>query len=360
MRVVLVCPYSLSTPGGVQGQVLGLAHSLRRRGVDARVLGPCDGPPPEPGIVGVGRSKEVESNGSMAAIAPGPMVARRTRDALSDLDPDVVHLHEPFVPGPTLSTMLESRVPMVGTFHASGDTSRAYELFEPMIRKAGRRLAARTAVSEPARRTAELHVGGSFLVLPNGVELGPFEEATPWPAERPAVCFVGRHEPRKGLGVLLAAYDGLQDVADLWVMGEGPETAALVAGAPPGVQWLGRVSDGDRARRLRGASVFCAPSVSGESFGIVLVEAMAAAVPVIASDIDGYRNVARADVEALLVPPYDPAALRGAIRSVLGDPALAARLVTAGARRAAEFSMDRLAGRFLEIYESVRAPARAR
>jgi len=356
----VVCPYSLSTPGGVQGQVLGLARSLRARGVDARVVGPCDGPPPEPGVVTVGRTKEVESNGSIAAIAPGPAVARRTRDALAHLDPDVVHLHEPFVPGPTLSTLLESRKPMVGTFHASGDLSRAYSLFEPMARKAGRRLAARTAVSDAAATAAGRHLGGEYVVLPNGVEVERFATADPWPAERPALCFVGRHEPRKGLAVLLRAHEGLHDVADLWVAGDGPETGVLRARSGPGVEWLGRIPDAERSRRLRGASVFCAPSVSGESFGIVLVEAMAAGTPVVASDIQGYRNVARAGREAVLVPPNDAAALRDAIDALLRDPGLAARLVAAGYRRADEFAMDRLAGRFLELYRSVSVPAAAR
>ncbi|MCZ7530893.1 MAG: glycosyltransferase family 4 protein [Acidimicrobiia bacterium] len=359
MRVAIICPYSLSIPGGVQGQVLGLARALRARGVDARVVGPCDGPPPEPGVVTVGATTGLPTNGSIAPIAPGPAVARRTRDALRDIDPDVVHLHEPFVPGPTISTLIDGAWPIVGTFHVSGDPSRAYLIGRPLTRRYRRRLSAAVAVSEEARETALAQISGECLLLPNGVEVGRFASASPWPAERPSIMFVGRHEPRKGLGVLLDAYRSLGDLADLWVAGEGPDTQHLRASAPDGVSWLGLIDDRELARRLRGASVFCAPSVSGESFGIVLVEAMAARTPVVASDIDGYRRVARDGREAVLVEPRAPEALADGLRRALTDSDLAERLRVAGAARAEEFSMDNLAERYLEIYESVLVPVSA-
>ena len=310
MKVALVCPYSLSAPGGVQGQVLGLARAMRAQGVDARVIGPCDGPPPAPGVITVGRTQEVSTNGSVAPIAPGPGVARRTRDALADLDPDVVHLHEPFVPGPTVSTLLQCTRPMVGTFHVSGDPS-IYSWVKPVVRNLSRRLAVRTAVSEEARRTAEHFMRGTYIVMPNGVEVARFSRAEPWPAERASILFVGRHEPRKGLDVLIEAFRGFGDDVELWVAGEGPETERLRRCAGEGVTWLGRISDVELARRLRGASVFCAPARSGESFGIVLAEAMAAGTPLVTTDIDGCRNVARPDQEAVLVPPNDPEAQIG-------------------------------------------------
>jgi phosphatidylinositol alpha-mannosyltransferase len=360
MRVVLICPYSLSLPGGVQGQVLGLARTLRQRGISAKVLGPCDGPPPEAGVISVGPSVSLSANGSVAPLAPDPPAIRRTLEVLAAEQPDVLHLHEPLVPGPALTALLAGNVPAVGTFHASGRVP-AYVWLRPAVRAVARCLGLRTAVSPEARALAERWLGGACHVLPNGVEVERFAKADPWPIpETPggsgrAILFVGRHEPRKGLDVLLKAFGNLDTDAVLWVAGEGPQTAALAASAPSGVEWLGRISDEELARRLRTAAVFCAPSLHGESFGVVLLEAMAAGTPVVASDIAGYRDVARDGREAVLVPPGDVAALTGALGRVLDDPTLAARLVDAGAARAAGFSMDRLAARYADLYESLLA-----
>ena len=355
MRVLLVCPYSLARPGGVQGQALGLGRALRARGVAASVVGPCDGAPPEPGVVDVGRCIPFAANGSVAPIAPDPAALRRTVEVLRAEAPDVVHLHEPLVPGPTQAALLWGVAPSVGTFHASGRVP-AYVWMRPIMRAFASRLALRTAVSPEARDLAERWLGGACRVLPNGVEVDRFAKADPWPAERPAVLFVGRHEPRKGLEVLLEAFARLPGDAVLWVAGEGPETERLLREAPSGpgrVEWLGRLTDEEMARRLRAAAVLCAPSLHGESFGVVLLEAMAAGTPVVASDIAGYADVARAGREALLVPPGDAVALSGALGRVLTDGALAGELVEAGTARAAAFSMDRLAERFTALYTSV-------
>jgi phosphatidylinositol alpha-mannosyltransferase len=366
MRVVLICPYSLSLPGGVQGQVLGLARTLREQGISAKVLGPCDGPPPEPGVISVGSSVSLAANGSVAPLAADPKAIRRTLEVLAAEQPDVLHLHEPLVPGPALTALLAGKVPAVGTFHASGRVP-AYVWLRPAVRAVARRIGLRTAVSPEARSLAERWLGGACHVLPNGVEVERFAKADPWPApETPggsgrAILFVGRHEPRKGLEVLLKAFAGLDTDAHrpggntLWVAGEGPETAALAASAPPNVEWLGRISDQELAERLRTAAVFCAPSLHGESFGVVLLEAMAAGTPVVASDIAGYRDVARHDREAVLVPAGDPVALADGLRRVLDDPCLAGRLVEAGAARAASFSMERLAARYVDLYEALLA-----
>jgi phosphatidylinositol alpha-mannosyltransferase len=360
MRVVLICPYSLTLPGGVQGQVLGLARTLRHRGISASVLGPCDGPPPEPGVISVGSSVSLAANGSVAPLAPDPPAIRRTLEVLAAEEPDVLHLHEPLVPGPALTALLAGNVPTVGTFHASGRVP-AYVWLRPAVRAVARRIGIRTAVSPEARALAERWLGGACHVLPNGVEVERFAKADPWPApETPggsgrAILFVGRHEPRKGLEVLLKAFSALDTDAVLWVAGEGPETAALAASAPANVHWLGRISDQELAERLRAAAVFCAPSLHGESFGVVLLEAMAAGTPVVASDISGYRDVARQGKEAVLVPGGDPAALAEGLRQVLDDPILAGRLVEAGTARAASFSMERLAARYVDLYEALLA-----
>jgi phosphatidyl-myo-inositol alpha-mannosyltransferase len=360
VRVVLICPYSLTLPGGVQGQVLGLARTLRERGISATVLGPCDGPPPEAGVISVGSSVSLAANGSVAPLALDPPAIRRTLEVLAAEQPDVLHLHEPLVPGPALTALLAGNVPTVGTFHASGRVP-AYVWLRPAVRAVARRIGLRTAVSPEARALAERWLGGACHVLPNGVEVERFAKADPWPApvtpggSGRAILFVGRHEPRKGLEVLLKAFSALDSDAVLWVAGEGPETAALAASAPANVEWLGRISDRELAERLRAAAVFCAPSLHGESFGVVLLEAMAAGTPVVASDIAGYRDVARQGKEAVLVPGGDPAALADGLRRVLDDPILAARLVDAGTARAATFSMERLAARYVDLYQSLLA-----
>ena len=352
LRVALVCPYSLSVYGGVQMQVLGLARALRAQGLDARVLAPTDGPPPMPGVTSLGPTVRFPSNGSISPINSTKAVASRTREAIRVFEPDVLHLHEPLSPGANTAALVATDVPAVGTFHASvAGRNGWYEAFRLPLRKMVDRLAVRTAVSEEAQRNVEATFGGACEILPNGVDVPAFDAASPWPSDVPAICFVGRHERRKGLGVLLDAFAGLDRDAELWVAGEGPETDALRARGIERVVWLGAISERDKARRLRGATVACFPSTEGESFGVVLLEAMAAGTAVVASDLTGYRNVARDGREAVLVDPDDPDALRAALRRVLDDAALRSRLVEAGSIRAEEHSMTHLAERALACYE---------
>lgn len=351
MRIGLICPYSLTLPGGVQGQVLGLARVMRGFGHEVRVLGPCDGPPPDAGVTPLGVSLPTASNGSIAPIAPDISAQLRTIRALRDEEFEVLHLHEPFCPGPTQTAVLFKTAPIVATYHAAGQV--AYKWFRPLVARAARRIDISCAVSQDARRTAEAGIGGEYIVLFNGVEIDQFAKATPWPTEGPTIFFIGRHEPRKGLDVLIDAMAHLPATTRLWVAGDGPETEALRArcSGDPRIEWLGRISDAEKASRLRGADVFCAPSLGGESFGIVLLEAMAAETPVVASELPGYSNVARAGRDALLVPPGDSRALASALQRVLADAELAAGLIASGELRAAEFSMERLAERYLELYE---------
>lgn len=361
MRVAILCPYSLSVFGGVQLQVLSLARALRDLGVDARVLGPTDGPPPEPSITSLGPTLGYPTNGSIAPIASSKAVAARTLEALRAFGPDVLHLHEPFMPGGNHAALFGTDIPSVGTFHAAHPGRNGwYEAFRLPLRKMVDRLAVRTAVSEEAQRVVERMLGGSCEILPNGVEVATFAGAVPWPAPRPAVFFVGRHEPRKGLGVLLDAWAGLERDAVLWIAGDGPQTDALRAQAldlgVAGVEWLGRISDVEKAQRLRGATLACFPSIESESFGIVLLEAMAAGTAVVASDLAGYRNVARAGQEATLVAPGDPDALRNALRAMLDDAGRRADQAAAGEVRAAEFTMTGLATSFLDRYVRARKP----
>ena len=350
---MLSCPYSLSLLGGVQGQVLALGHALQELGVDARIVAPCDGPPPAPGIISVGPSTRVPSNGSVAPIATGRAVARRTLEAIRSFGPDVLHLHEPLAPGANHAALVGTSVPAVGTFHSARSGRNGwYDTFRTGLRPMLRRLAVATAVSDDAARQVELTFHTDCEIVPNGVDVGRYEHAEPWPRPaRPVLVFVGRHEPRKGLAVLLDAFARLDRDAVLWVVGDGPQTAQLRDRKLANVEWVGRVGDDEKARRLRSATVACFPAVEGESFGVVLLEAMASGAPVVASDIDGYRTVARDDVEAVLVPPGDADALAGALRGLLDDAARREILSGAGFARANEFSMTHLAEQFVKVYE---------
>ncbi|MBM3659097.1 MAG: glycosyltransferase family 4 protein, partial [Actinobacteria bacterium] len=310
-RVAIVCPYSLSVFGGVQGQVLGLAHALRQRGFETRVIAPCDGPPPEPGITTVGPTRRFPSNGSIAPITSNHLAAARTLEALRNFAPDVVHLHEPLTPGPTHAALVGTDLPVVGTFHAcySSGYNKWYAALRRPLQRMIDRLTVCTAVSPEASRDVQTAFGVDCRILFNGVEVEHYARAEPWPSEEPTIMFVGRHESRKGLDLLLDAFAALDRPARLWVASAGPQTEALRARGVPGVEWLGRITEAEKARRLRGAAIACFPSIEGESFGVVLLEAMAAGTAVVASDLTGYRAVARTGDEARLVPVGDVAAL---------------------------------------------------
>ena len=351
MRIGIISPYSLSFPGGVQGQILGLARVLRSKGHEARVLGPCDGPPPDAGVTPLGNSLPTLANGSMAPIAPDPSAQLRTIRALRDEEFDVVHLHEPMAPGPTMTAMLFKTAPLIGTFNAAGG-SLAYEWLRPGVRWLVRRLEVRCAVSADARSMAADALGGEYRVVFNGIEVERVASTPPALKDAPTIFFIGRHEPRKGLAVLLEALNDLPREVRLWIGGEGPDTRALQArlAGDPRVEWLGRISEEEKLARMRAADVFCAPSLRGESFGIVLLEAMAAGTPIVASDLPGYANVARGGHDALLVPPGDARSLAAAIGRVLAEGDLRAHLVASGCERAEQFSMRRLADVYLGVY----------
>ncbi len=357
MRVGILCPYSLTVPGGVQMQVLGLARELRSRGLEARVLGPCDGPPPESFVTPLGNSLPTSANGSIAPLAPDPPAMFRTLQALAAERFDVVHLHEPLAPGPTLTAAVTHRYPTVGTFHAAG-TSASYKLIKPWLLSWIKRIDHKVVVSKDALELVQSHLGGDYEVLFNGVEVEQIRRTPRYeldPGQPPAIFFCGRHEERKGLSVLVEAFGRLDIEAQLWIASTGPDTARLTAqtARDPRIRWLGRITDEEKFSRLRGADVFCAPSLGGESFGVVLVEAMAAGTTVVASGLDGYRNVATDERDALLSEPGDVGGLVAALRRALTDRALAERLRAAGNDRAEEFAMSTLADRYVEIYHDL-------
>lgn len=357
LRVGLISPYSLSIPGGVQAQVIGMARELRRQGHEARVLGPCDGPPPEPFVTPLGNSLPTSANGSVAPLAPDASAALRTIRALRDEQFDVIHVHEPLAPGPSLTAIVMRNAPIVGTFHAAG-VSASYRIFKPALTRLLRRVDVKVAVSKDALELVRSHFerfGSEFRMLSNGVDIATITAAPLVPASGPTVFFCGRHEQRKGLAVLLEAFTKLPRDARLWIGSDGPDSPALRAryADDDRISWLGRINDTEKFGRLRGASVFCAPSLHGESFGVVLIEAMAAGTAVVASGLDGYRNVATDGVDAVLVEPGDATALASALGRVLTDTQLAARLRAAGTARAEDFSMTKLVAAYIEIYRAL-------
>ena len=358
LRIAMVSPYSLTIPGGVQHQVLGLARELRRMGHEVRVLGPCDGPPPEPFVTPLGNSLPTAANGSSVPLAPDPSAALRTLRALNDEAFDILHLHEPMAPGPTQTALMLRLAPMVGTFHSAGDIAW-YRRVRKGVEWLGTHLDHRVAVSVAARDMAARHVGGTFELLYNGIDVQTYRRPHVTREPSPTILFCGRHEPRKGLEILLDAFLLMPNHHRLWVCSDGPQIADVrkrysrdpqVAAR---IEWLGQVSEPEKLDRLARCSVFCAPSLHGESFGLVLLEAMAAQTPVVASDIDGYRDVVTNDQDGVLVPPGDAAALAHALLAVIDDAQLGQRLVRGGDERAAQLSMHALAQRYLEIYREV-------
>ncbi|MGH2727329.1 MAG: glycosyltransferase family 4 protein, partial [Actinomycetota bacterium] len=326
MKVLAVCPYSWATPGGVGAHVANLATAMRARGHEIRIVAPDAADVPD--VISVGRSIPVPYNGSIARLAFGPRVALRVRVAIRRYRPDLIHVHEPFAPSVGLATLLATRRPVVATFHASAPRSRAYRVASPALRPLYRRLAGRIAVSEEARRTVESALGEGVRVIPNGVDCGLFA-GIPEP-DGSAVLFIGRFEPRKGARVLIDAFPALRarhPDASLIMVGEGSQRRACEAAVPDelreSVTFVGRVPPWELAQMMGQAAVVAVPSLGGESFGIVLLEGMAAGRPVVASNIPGYAAVLRDGIDGVLIPPGDAPALADALARVLDDPARA-------------------------------------
>lgn len=356
LRVALVSPYSWSRPGGVRTHVSGLAEALAAGGHEVEIIGPGAGDLPG-GVHGVGRPVPIPDNGSIAWVALGPLAARRTARLVRAGGYDLVHLHEPMVPAVCLSALLAARVPMVATFHKSAPGSRWYVPFGPLARASLERVAARIAVSRAARD----HVAGAcpaeYRIIPNGIDLAT--AAVP-PGERNGtrLLFVGRPERRKGLAVLLAALARLPPRVTLDLVGVGDGRARALCRRLPElagrVRAHGVVPEAERLRLLASADLLCAPSLQGESFGLVLVEAMAAGVPVVASDIPGYADVLRTTC-GLLVPPGDERALAAAIAALLGDEGRRRRLGSAGREMARRYDWAVIGDEVAAVYREALA-----
>jgi phosphatidylinositol alpha-mannosyltransferase len=355
--VALVSPYALSVPGGVQEQVLAMSRELSARGDEVLVLAPDHrdrGPHDTPArVLCLGPLASVPANGSRAPLTLSPGAARRARDAMADFAPSVVHLHEPFAPVLGYAVLHSRRWPSVGTFHRSGG-GPAYRFTGALLRPLGRGLDVVAAVSDSAAATVSRGAGLSAEVLYNGFELARFREFPRVVNPEPVVLFVGRLEERKGAVTLVEA--ALAQTGERpWrgvLLGDGPQRAALedAAAGSDRVAFLGAVDDATKRRWLRRADVCVAASTHGESFGLVILEAMASETPVVVSDIPGYREAAGGF--ARLFAPGDAVSLAAAIDAALG--AKDRPEIDAARAHAERWSMAGLMDRYEELYERAR------
>jgi phosphatidyl-myo-inositol alpha-mannosyltransferase len=345
VRIALACPYAWDSPGGVQVHVRQLSEHLVERGHETLILAPGRVSPEDRTVRIVSRPIRVPYQGTVAPISPSPFSLRRVGEVLRPFRPDVVHAHEPLIPSTSLFAVLGARGPVVGTFHAHAERSALLTAAAPVLRRVWRRLDVRIAVSQAAAGFVTSRFGQGVRIVPNGCDVELFEEAVPAEDLPPGrrMLWVGRLDPQKGFPVAVRAFAQLAtDLPDLVfvVAGEGRDRDAL-GGLDSAVRervvMLGTVPHDRLPRYHSAADVFVAPALGQESFGIVLVEAMAAGVPIVATDIAGYREVVHPDVEGLVVPPDDPPAVAAAVHRVLTDPSLAERLSRAGRARAQRY-----------------------
>jgi phosphatidylinositol alpha-mannosyltransferase len=358
-------------PGGVQFHVKDLAEYLIRLGHEVSVLTPADDETSVPPyVVSAGRAVPVPYNGSVARLSFGFLTAARVRRWLSDGEFDVLHVHEPSAPSLSLLAGWAATCPMVATFHTANTRSRAMAAAFPILQPALEKINARIAVSEYARRTLVEHLGGDAVVIPNGVDVQFFANAEPVPewasppgdaepdGEGGTIGFLGRfEEPRKGLQVLFDAFPAIAAAR--------PKTRLLVAGRGDAdeamrsipehlrsqVRFVGMVPDGDRARMLRSVDVYCAPNTGGESFGVILVEAMSAGAPVLASDLDAFSLVLERGEVGVMFPNGDAQALASAAVRLLGSPDERAKLRAAATSAVRRYDWPVVAAEILSIYE---------
>lgn len=377
MRVALVSPYSWTYPGGVTRHIEGLAGELLAAGHEVRVLAPFDvddrtaalrhrgaspqaRPKPE-WLTSLGGTVGWPSNGAISNLALTPTAATTLRRELAAGDFDVVHVHEPVAPVIAWDALTATRAPLVGTFHCYSEAaaSHAVAVLAGARRKLNR-LHVRIAVSEAAEWTARRFYGGHYRIVPNGVDCPP---GGPQPPHRRSsgdplrIVFVGQAVERKGLPVLLRAFEALRSEvpASLTVVGADAGELAPMLLDSRGVTALGRASEADKQRALREADVLCAPSLGGESFGIVLTESFAAGRPVIASDIAGYRDVVTHGHDGVLVPRADPTALAETLRELAWSPDENIRLARNAAASAERYAWPHIAEEVLEAYADAAA-----
>jgi phosphatidylinositol alpha-mannosyltransferase len=365
LRVGIVCPYSFDVPGGVQFHVRDLAEALIERGHSVSVLAPADEDTPVPEyMTSAGRTVAVRYNGAVARVNFGPLTAARVRRWLEAGQFDVLHLHEPVTPSLSMLALWIADGPVVATFHSSLVRSRSLQIAYPLVRQSLEKISARIAVSEDARRTLVEHLGGDAVVIPNGVYVDAFARAGTDPrwvgtSERPTVVFLGRlDESRKGLPVLLDAVPAVRRAVPgvrFLVAGRGEtgpaEVRELLGDDADAVEFLGGITDEEKARLLASADVYCAPQTGGESFGIVLVEAMSAGTAVVASDLGAFRRVLADGDAGVLFRTGDSADLSRTLVDLLADDDRRARVAAAGEAAVSRYDWSSVTHEVLTVYE---------
>ncbi|WP_131736795.1 glycosyltransferase family 4 protein [Actinomadura roseirufa] len=375
MRVGLVCPYTWNVPGGVQQHIRDLAEALGALGHHVSVITPADDDAElPPYVVSAGRAVPVPYNGSVARLAFGFLSAGRVRRWINEGAFDVLHVHEPAAPSLGLLACWAADGPIVGTFHASYERSRVVSVTAPILQSALEKITGRIAVSEAARTTLVEHLGGDAVLIPNGVATERYAMADPlpgWPgrggprggddaAPGGALGFLGRmDEPRKGLQVLLRAFEILgrrRPALRLLLAGPGDADDAVARVSPElrdRVVVLGMVSEQDKIRAYHSVDVFVAPNTGGESFGIVLAEAMSAGAPILASDIEAFDRVLLGGRAGALFPAGDHDALAAAAGELLDDPARRKQLSAEARAAVRAYDWSAVARDVLRVYETV-------
>ncbi|OBA59051.1 alpha-(1-2)-phosphatidylinositol mannosyltransferase [Mycobacterium sp. 1100029.7] len=363
MRIGMVCPYSFDVPGGVQSHVLQLAEVLRGRGHDVSVLAPASPHVSLPEyVVSAGKAIPIPYNGSVARLQFSPAVHGRVRRWLAEGDFDVLHLHEPNAPSLSMWALRIAEGPIVATFHTSTTKSLTLTVFQGVLRPWHEKIIGRIAVSDLARRWQMEALGSDAVEIPNGVDVAalagaPLLDGYPRPGK--TVLFLGRFdEPRKGMAVLLDALPRvLEHFPDLQVLvvghGDEDDLRAQAGELARHMRFLGLVDDAGKASAMRSADVYCAPNMGGESFGIVLVEALAAGTPVVASDLDAFRRVLGDGEAGRLVPVGDAAGLADGLVEMLENDALRERYVAAGSAAVARYDWSVVASQIMRVYETV-------
>ena len=367
MRVGIACPYTWDVPGGVQSHVRDLAEHLLALGHEVSVLSPVDDPDRAdlpPWVVPAGRAVPIPYNGSVARLVFGPLSLARARRWVREGEFDVLHVHEPTVPSVSMLACMAATGPMVATFHTATARSRALQVFGTALQPVLEKVSGRIAVSPAARRVVVEHLGGDAVLIPNGVDVARFDGAAPLPGRPagPTVVFLGRiDEGRKGLAVLLEALPELVHlVPDVRLLVAGPGDVDDVRAAVPRslrdrVELLGLVEPEDKPRVFASGSVYCAPNTHGESFGIVLVEAMAAGTPVVASDLEAFRRVLQGGRAGVLVPVRDPGALAGALGDLLLDEPRRRALARVARAAVERYDWQTVTAQVVAVYETVLA-----
>lgn len=366
MKIALVSPYDFPYPGGVTNHVRHLYDQFTASGHEVRILAPSSNRNLEremKDVYRVGRVRRVPANGSIARITLSFRLSRRVREILAHEQFDVVHCHEPLMPSLPPTVLKFSQAVNVGTFHAYRGSYYGYFYGRPILRRAFGNLDGRIAVSRAAKRFVRQYFMAPYKVIPNGVDPAHWNPQSVEPIPelmdgRPNILFVGRPEKRKGVGSLLRAYPQVKAAfpdARFIIVGAGnwddsPYRAYIERHDMTDIVIVGRVDDRVLPRYHRSASVLCSPATGGESFGIVLLEAMAAGLPIVATDIDGYRQVLTDGVEGLTVPPRDDSALADALCRVLSDRGLSWQLGQAGLRTAQEYSWAKVAEQVFDFY----------